>query len=100
MMNNEKENFIQKRKLTNATDPELKFCASVNRAPENSPNRKVGTVFFFFFWSALFLSLSTLYPSFDVMEDGEERIEMILYNYEQVETYWLSINQPTDLYII
>ena len=42
---NEKENFIQKRKLTNATDPELKLRASVRGAPENSPNRKVRTFF-------------------------------------------------------
>lgn len=41
---NEKENFIQKRKLTNATDPELKLRASVRGAPENSPNRKVRTL--------------------------------------------------------
>ncbi|XP_066929730.1 myosin-IIIb-like [Clytia hemisphaerica] len=38
----EKENFIQKRKLTSATDPELKLRESQQRpAPENSPNRKV-----------------------------------------------------------
>ena len=43
---NEKENFIQKRKLTNATDPEVKLrAANVDRAPENSPNRKVRTYF-------------------------------------------------------
>lgn len=41
----EKENFIQKRKLTSATDPELKLRESQQRpAPENSPNRKVRAI--------------------------------------------------------
>jgi hypothetical protein len=41
----EKENFLQKRKLTSATDPELRIRESQHKqlAPENSPNRKVGT---------------------------------------------------------
>lgn len=38
----EKENLIQKRKFTSATDPELKLAENKrNLAPENSPNRKV-----------------------------------------------------------
>ena len=45
----EKENLIQKRKLTSATDPELKLAESRrNLAPENSPNRKVRWSFFKF----------------------------------------------------